>query len=53
MGKEGAFLLLGPQKRRWFFSDKDAEVHPLVIEIDKRKRIELDAKGTVQLFSLQ
>ncbi len=45
----GCFILLGPPKRRWIFSSQDSEIHPLIIEIDKLKRIKLDDKGTIRL----
>ncbi len=45
----GCFILLGPPKRRWIFSSQDSEIHPLIIEIDKLKRIKLDDKGIIRL----
>ncbi|WP_410983173.1 glyoxalase [Bacillus cereus] len=45
MGENGIYLLLGPSGRRWFFSDLDAEVHPLMIEIDNKKQIEINRQG--------
>lgn len=47
LGDNGAFLLLGPTKRRWIFSNKESEIHTLSIEIDKKKRIVLDAQGNI------
>ena len=48
MGNNGAFLLLGKEKRKWFFSNKEAAIHPLSIEIDKRKIITLDGLGDIK-----
>ncbi|PEJ35372.1 VOC family protein [Bacillus pseudomycoides] len=45
MGENGVYLLLGPSGRRWFFSDLDAEVHPLMLEIDNEKQIEINRQG--------
>jgi catechol 2,3-dioxygenase-like lactoylglutathione lyase family enzyme len=52
MGSNGAFLLLGSEKRKWFFSDKEAEIHPLTIEIDEVKIIKVDELGNVKLSLL-
>lgn len=45
MGENGVYLLLGPSGRRWFFSNVDAEVHPLMIEVDNKKQIEINRQG--------
>jgi catechol 2,3-dioxygenase-like lactoylglutathione lyase family enzyme len=45
--EDGAYLLLGPRKRRWFFSDKESEIFPLTIQIDNYKNIVLDEKGKI------
>ncbi|AIK39970.1 glyoxalase-like domain protein [Bacillus pseudomycoides] len=45
MGENGVYLLLGPSGRRCFFSALDAEVHPLLIEIDSEKQIEINRQG--------
>ncbi|MBJ8029321.1 VOC family protein [Bacillus cereus group sp. N21] len=45
MGENGVYLLLGPSGRRWFFSELDAAVHPLQIEIDNEKQIEINRQG--------
>ena len=45
MGENGVYLLLGPSGRQWFFSDLDAEVHPLMIEVDNGKQIEINRQG--------
>lgn len=49
MGSKGAFLLLGSEKRKSFFSDKEAKIHPLSIEIDKVKIISMDELGNIKL----
>ncbi|WP_093212346.1 VOC family protein [Sediminibacillus albus] len=38
----GSFLLLGPPQRRWFFSNKYAEAHPVSVQVDGEKQIFLD-----------
>lgn len=43
--KDSAFLLLGPPGRRWIFSEKYSEVHPVIIQVDSNKLIELDGNG--------
>ncbi|PED07886.1 VOC family protein [Bacillus pseudomycoides] len=45
MGENGVYLLLGPSGRRWFFSDLNAEVHPLRIEVDNERQIEINRQG--------
>ncbi len=52
LGSEGSFLLLGCEKRTWFFSDKDSEIHPSTIEVDKGKVIEVDRQGKIELSVL-
>ncbi|EMA6343502.1 VOC family protein [Bacillus cytotoxicus] len=49
MGKNGVYLLLGPSGRRWLFSELDAEVHPLMIEIDHEKQIEINRQGVCNI----
>lgn len=49
LGSDGSFLLLGAEKRTWYFSDKGAEIHPNTIEIDKNKVIELHKDGNISL----
>lgn len=49
MGEKGVYLLLGPSGRRWFFSELDAEVHPLMIEIDHEKQIEINRQGVCNI----
>jgi catechol 2,3-dioxygenase-like lactoylglutathione lyase family enzyme len=38
----GSFLLLGPTQRRWIFSNKYSEIHPVSIEVDNHKVITLE-----------
>ncbi|WP_439744674.1 VOC family protein [Bacillus pseudomycoides] len=45
MGENGVYLLLGPSGRRCFFSALDAEVHPLRIEVDNERQIEINRQG--------
>ncbi|WP_077324880.1 glyoxalase [Virgibacillus siamensis] len=45
----GAFILLGPAGRRWIFSDKYSEVHPLKILVNDDLIIEQFADG-LKLF---
>jgi len=52
MGKEGCFLLLGPQNRRWIFSNKRSKCFPVVITIDQKKLIEVDEFGKVDIKHL-
>lgn len=47
--EDGAFLLLGPEKRPWIFSDRDASIYSLSIEIDNHKNIQVDRKGDISL----
>ena len=35
----GSFLLLGPRKRRWIFSNKESEIFPLSIVINQKLEI--------------
>ncbi|MCT4475798.1 VOC family protein [Peribacillus frigoritolerans] len=45
----GSFLLLGPRKRRWIFSDKESEIFPLSLVINQQLDISLDGKGFMKL----
>lgn len=47
MGSDGAFILLGKPGRRWIFSERHAEIHPLTIEIDAKKSIVQDKNGDI------
>ncbi|WP_096188109.1 VOC family protein [Evansella halocellulosilytica] len=49
LGESGSYILLGPEKRRWYFSIIEAEVHPLTITIDPNIHIHVDTSGTVQV----
>ncbi len=49
MGYDDSYLILVCENRTWFFSDQDSEIHPSVIEIDKRKVIEVDRQGRIEL----
>lgn len=42
---DGVHLLLGPSKRNWFFSTKDAIVSPIVIEINDNIKLGIDING--------
>ncbi|KIL49099.1 VOC family protein [Jeotgalibacillus campisalis] len=52
VGDGEAFILLGPPERTWYFSSHQAEIHPVVIEIDQMKRVELDQDGNVVIKSI-
>lgn len=45
----GSFLLLGPRKRRWIFSDKESETFPLSLVINHHLYISLDGEGCMEL----
>ncbi|MCA0983206.1 VOC family protein [Halobacillus yeomjeoni] len=47
--KSGAFLLLGPQGRRWIFSEQHAETHPLKIKVNGGNFIELNEEGEASI----
>ncbi|AMM94760.1 glyoxalase [Peribacillus simplex] len=49
----GAFLLLGPRKRRWFFSDRESEIFPLSLVIDQQIDISLDGEGLMELKKMK
>lgn len=44
-----SFLLLGPEGRKWFFSNRISEVHPVTIEVDQEKVIQLGKDGIVKI----
>lgn len=50
LGSENTFILLVPQKRRWYFSKRLGETHPLEIEFSKGEHIIISDEGkmTVQ-----
>ncbi|MFE4812410.1 VOC family protein [Peribacillus simplex] len=49
----GSFLLLGPRKRRWIFSDKESEIFPLSIVINQQLDISMDGKGVMELKKVE
>ncbi|MFD9628176.1 VOC family protein [Peribacillus muralis] len=49
----GSFLLLGPRKRRWIFSDRDSEVFPLSIIINQQLHLSLDGEGKMELKKVE
>lgn len=49
MGYDDSFVILVCENRTWFFSVQDSVIHPCVIEIDKRKVIEVDRQGEIEL----
>jgi catechol-2,3-dioxygenase len=49
MGANGSFILLCPPERRWLFSDKNAEIHPVKITIDHHKIVEINDDGEFQI----
>ncbi|MEJ9228003.1 VOC family protein [Peribacillus butanolivorans] len=51
MGSNGVFILLSKPGRRWFFSDRAAEIHPLTIEVDPGKTIHQDENGNIRFIS--
>ncbi|WP_242143330.1 MULTISPECIES: VOC family protein [unclassified Bacillus cereus group] len=53
MGESGVYILLGKTGRRWLFSHLNAEVHPLMIEIDREKRVEVTEDGKVSLCKVK
>ncbi|PPA71144.1 glyoxalase [Jeotgalibacillus proteolyticus] len=53
VGEGEAFILLGPPKRTWYFSDRKAEIHRTVIEVNNDKRIEVDDTGTVTVTEVR
>ncbi|TYR81834.1 glyoxalase [Priestia megaterium] len=50
MGNKGVYLLVGPPKRRWYFSNHHAEVHPLAIEMEDGKKLTINQDG---MFAIQ
>ncbi|MED3910733.1 VOC family protein [Peribacillus simplex] len=49
----GSFLLLGPRKRRWIFSDKVSEIFPLSLVINQQLDISLDGEGLMELKKVE
>lgn len=49
----GSFLLLGPRKRRWIFSDKESETFPLSLVINQHLDISLDGEGCMELKKVE
>ncbi|MGG0790609.1 VOC family protein [Peribacillus simplex] len=49
----GSFLLLGPRKRRWIFSNKESEIFPLSIVINQQLDISMDGKGVMELKKVE
>ncbi|MGC3790867.1 glyoxalase [Priestia aryabhattai] len=49
LGSGSAFFLVGAPKRRWFFSDRDSEVHPLTVKVNHSLTVALDEKGMLKI----
>ncbi|MBU8852350.1 glyoxalase [Priestia megaterium] len=49
LGSDSAFFLVGAPKRRWFFSDRDSEVHPLTVKVNHSLTVALDEKGMLKI----
>lgn len=49
MGYDNSFVILVCENRTWFFSNQNSEIHPSTIEIDKRRVIEVDKQGRIEL----
>ncbi|MED5245077.1 MULTISPECIES: glyoxalase [Priestia] len=49
LGSGSAFFLVGAPKRRWFFSDRDSEVHPLTVKVNHSLTVALDEKRMLKI----
>lgn len=45
-----AYILLGPSRRNWYFSTKDAIVSRIIIEVNHQLRLEVDEDGKFQYY---
>ncbi|MDG5471908.1 glyoxalase [Jeotgalibacillus sp. ET6] len=52
VGEGEAFILLGPPERTWYFSTHQAEIHPVAIEVNQMKRVELDSSGDILIKNI-
>ncbi|WP_107951528.1 hypothetical protein [Lysinibacillus parviboronicapiens] len=50
--QDGANILLGPSKRNWYFSDKDAIVSPLTIEVNSALQLNMTEHGEFMILKL-
>lgn len=51
VGDIDTYLLLGPVGRRWFFSNRLSELHPLTIHMQDGLQLTMDSKGTLTYTS--
>ncbi|KQL38834.1 glyoxalase [Bacillus sp. FJAT-25509] len=49
MGAKGCYILLGPPNRKWLFSNKQAEIFPVVITVDNEKIIKVSDRGEIKI----
>ncbi|MFE3894728.1 MULTISPECIES: glyoxalase [unclassified Priestia] len=49
LGSGSAFFLVGTPKRRWFFSNRDSEVHPLMVKVNHSLTLALDEEGMLKI----
>ncbi|MCM3795027.1 glyoxalase [Priestia megaterium] len=49
LGSGSAFFLVGTPKRRWFFSNRDSEVHPLMAKVNHSLTVALDEEGMLKI----
>ena len=49
LGKGDTFIVLVPPERRWYFSEKEAEIHPLEITLHQGTEIVLNGDGEITI----
>ncbi|MFD2045421.1 VOC family protein [Ornithinibacillus salinisoli] len=48
----GAFLLLTPENRRWFFSNTYSKIYPLTIYVDNEQQIIINDQGKIEVKNI-
>ncbi|QDP99384.1 hypothetical protein FOH38_01780 [Lysinibacillus fusiformis] len=50
--EDGANILLGPSRRNWYFSNKDAIVSPIHIEVNNALQLSMSEEGEFKILNL-
>lgn len=52
IGKDAAYLLVTPERRRWLFSHRNSRIYPISVRTDNGHTIKVNEYGNLQIRSL-
>lgn len=50
IGSDNVYFLVGPVGRVWFFSSKNAEIHPVTVELNGGMIVSVNKKGALTIY---